>query len=333
MSENRKNRNMLAEFFRYIRDELSGRERNSFERGLQKDPFAEEAMDGFSMITEQEAADDISELNARLRRRIAGKRSSVYRIAGIAVLFFALASLIVVSIVKRPNDQLAISTPPDAFEILKNQPVVKSDSKEDDKTDRAREENKSTRVHRTNTKQAVQNADSFEMPAGKANNDIIAEESESIASKDELSREIVSAPMAAMSRKKQTSQDSIVSSPSTLSEVVVIGYSSGKSDNAEKNISEYVHPQPVSGKSKFDEYIKNNLHRPENADASKKAVVVLSFLVRTSGQIDSIRIIKSPGKEYSDEAIRVIKSGPAWMPAQDSGKAIEEDVRLRIVFR
>jgi hypothetical protein len=123
------------------------------------------------------------------------------------------------------------------------------------------------------------------------------------------------------------------SSQSALSEVVVVGYSVKKSDRAEEDISEYVHPQPSTGKSEFDDYVKNNLHRPDTADGGKKMVVVLSFLVRTSGELENFKIIKSPGKAYSDEAIRVIKSGPDWNPATDNGTAVEENVRLRIVFR
>jgi hypothetical protein len=119
-------------------------------------------------------------------------------------------------------------------------------------------------------------------------------------------------------------------SVSALSEIIVTGYGVKKSDAGEE--AEHIYPQPVTGKSKFNEYVENNLQRPDNVDAGKKAVVVLSFLVRISGEIDSIRIIRSPGKEFSDEAIRVIKSGPAWKPAEENGNPVEEDVRLRIVF-
>jgi protein TonB len=62
-------------------------------------------------------------------------------------------------------------------------------------------------------------------------------------------------------------------------------------------------------------------------------VVIVSFLVQTNGNIDSIRIVKSPGKSFSDEAIRIIKSGPQWKPAENNGKPVEDVVRLRLVFK
>jgi TonB family protein len=62
-------------------------------------------------------------------------------------------------------------------------------------------------------------------------------------------------------------------------------------------------------------------------------VVVLNFRVDTEGKIDSIRIIRSPNKNFSDEAIRLIKEGPGWKPAEENGKTINDEVRIRIVFR
>jgi TonB family protein len=120
----------------------------------------------------------------------------------------------------------------------------------------------------------------------------------------------------------------------SLSEVVVVGYGASKKEAEEQDVlTDYAPPQPVTGKADFDRYILNNLHRPDSATKGQRVVVVVSFLVRTDGTIDSIKIIRSPGKSFSDEAIRVIKEGPAWKPAYDNGKSIEDEVRVRIVFR
>ena len=49
MSDRNKNIiSFITDLFRYHRDELSGLERNTFERELQKDPFSEEAAEGFA---------------------------------------------------------------------------------------------------------------------------------------------------------------------------------------------------------------------------------------------------------------------------------------------
>ena len=84
---------------------------------------------------------------------------------------------------------------------------------------------------------------------------------------------------------------------------------------------------------KFDKYIRENLQWPDTLYSGQKAIVVLGFPVPTDGSIDSIKIIRSPGKPFSDEAIRLLRSGPSWQPAVDNGQIIEDQVRLRIVFK
>jgi hypothetical protein len=61
--------------------------------------------------------------------------------------------------------------------------------------------------------------------------------------------------------------------------------------------------------------------------------VVISFLVRSTAAIDSIKVIRSPGKEFSEEAIRLIRNGPTWKPAERNGEKIDDEVRVRIVFK
>ncbi len=73
--------------------------------------------------------------------------------------------------------------------------------------------------------------------------------------------------------------------------------------------------------------------RPDTATAGQRNVVVLSFVVSETGNIDSIEVVRSKGRIYSDEAIRLLKEGPAWKPAIEYGIEKSERVRLRIVFR
>jgi TonB family protein len=123
-------------------------------------------------------------------------------------------------------------------------------------------------------------------------------------------------------------------SVSALSEAVVVGYGVKRAESEkEEAIAGYVPPQPANGKADFDKYIQENLHRPDTATAGQRIVVVVSFLVHTDGRTDSIKIVRSPGRSFSDEAIRLIKSGPSWKPAEENGKKTEDEVRVRIVFR
>jgi len=94
----------------------------------------------------------------------------------------------------------------------------------------------------------------------------------------------------------------------------------------------YNPPLPVNGKENFDKYIEENIRRPANAGPGEM-IVVVSFIVRNTGIRDSIKIVSSPGKSFSDEAIRLIKKGPLWKPAEENNIKIDDEVKIRIIFK
>ena len=60
MSKNHKNRDdRMKEIRRYLDGKMSDKDQNNFERKLQKDPFEEEALEGFSSIASAELDKDI----------------------------------------------------------------------------------------------------------------------------------------------------------------------------------------------------------------------------------------------------------------------------------
>jgi hypothetical protein len=398
----------LREFFRYHRNELAGKERNSFEKELQKDPFTGEAMEGFELLSPLESSNDISELHKRLKSRVHRKNKIViYSIAASVAVLIAVSSILIITENARTRKSIAVnSISREPVEIVRNQPITEpAENITDEKGEPAKKE-ESSRPVTENTKSVTSQSDTAgEKRAftgsiqGAAKNEKIAE----LATKPPVvpvARERISEPSAAMMRKKAVSnyrvEGKIISSEdnmpipgvnvilkgsrrgvvtdpegrfeidmpdsagrtfvaqfigmnskefkakpdsqvqikldpdmSALSEVVVVGY--GRKDDKEEDI-DYIPPQPVSGNAGFNKYIRENIRRPENMSA-KKAVVVISFLVKIDGSIDSIRIVRSPGKPFSDEAIRLIRSGPAWKPAKEYGTDKADDVRVRIVFR
>jgi len=130
-------------------------------------------------------------------------------------------------------------------------------------------------------------------------------------------------------------------SETDLDEVVVIGYGVQKKSNIISAVStieiddtpDYQLPSPVIGNRKFKEYIKENLQYPSYDTIDERNVVVLNFVVAENGRLKNISVLKSPGKSFSDEAIRLLVSGPDWYPAKRDGKIIEEGTMIRIVFK
>ncbi len=85
------NRGRLFRLLDYLGDRLSGRERNAMERQFQRDPFEADAVEGLSMLGEEEIAEDLARIRGRIQNRIRRRRRiAVYSAAA------AIASLLIV---------------------------------------------------------------------------------------------------------------------------------------------------------------------------------------------------------------------------------------------
>lgn len=124
----------------------------------------------------------------------------------------------------------------------------------------------------------------------------------------------------------------ISKAPSVISQPT--GYSVVRTESETDQVkSDYRNAAPLGGKKEFNEYIKSNMNFPENGRGLTRAVVVLNFVIGYDGRPAEVLILKSPGKVFSDEAIRLLMEGPDWQPAEEDGLIIKQDTRIRIVFK
>jgi hypothetical protein len=119
----------------------------------------------------------------------------------------------------------------------------------------------------------------------------------------------------------------------SLQEVVVTQPAGYSVDNEGQKTQGYRSAIPVCGTKEFNEYIINNMRFPDNENVLTRAVVVLNFVVGIDGRPAQVSVLKSPGKAFSDEAIRLLLHGPDWEPAEKDGKYYQELNRVRIVFQ
>ena len=406
--KNKYKKGSLTGFLRYRRDGMTGRERNAFERELQRDPFSEEAAEGFATISPDEASKDMLNLQKQLKTRTIHKKGYLYYsiAASVAVLMVITSVFLLIThnITEQPVEIATLSEP---LEIIVSQPV-KEPVHTEGKSEKKRSPSESISAKRSdiyadgkdkkllaitdkeksageisdlaNTEKQINvteklfamdqvtaaapeivkaDALSEKMAKGKV---ISSEDNQPVpgatitvkGSKsgvmtdaqgyfnirlyDTTGRTLVANSIGMESKEFEAKEDSqlLISldpSVAALSEVVVVGYGVNRTDSEKQNITDYSPPRPVDGKSEFDKYIRENIHRPDTVTSGQRVVVVVTFIVRTDGRVDGIAIVRSPDKSYSDEAIRLIKSGPAWIPATERGKIIEDSVRVRIVFR
>jgi TonB family protein len=92
--------------------------------------------------------------------------------------------------------------------------------------------------------------------------------------------------------------------------------------------------QPTVSPDDYADYLKKNLRKPKQA-IEKQIVgsVTVEFLVNKEGKLLDFKIVKSLGYGCDEEAIRVIKEGPNWMPKVNGGVARRQRVIQEISFQ
>ena len=303
--KDRKKKRPLSDFERYVRGEMTKREENAFQRKLQRDQFTDEATEGFSEISPREASEDMDRLEKKLKDRIRpARRILYYRIAASVAVLMVISSVFIIVERSRTFRQLSESTvtppaPEKAEAIQLKEPLVAESKSE-------------TAVPEMLAEQEIADEPADE-PAGatKSAENVIA------ASAD-------TTKFLAMAKEKDTA------TYITADEVAV---PAAASRMAEVEQTGYTAPQPVTGTSNFERYIEENIRRPQSLAQGERAVAVVSFLVRATGFIDSLKVIESPGDEFAAEAMRLIREGPAWKPAKENSVPIDDEVRLRIIFK
>ena len=60
--------------------------------------------------------------------------------------------------------------------------------------------------------------------------------------------------------------------------------------------------------------------------------VYLKFIIDTAGKIRDIEIVRKLGWGFDEEAIRVFKLMPDWIPGKQNGKAVKVRLIYPIIF-
>ena len=317
-----KSRN-LTDFLRYHKNEMSGEERNSFERDLQRDPFTEEASEGFSQITSGEAEKDLSAIKRSIERKISTGSSAIYYRLAAAVAVLVTISVIIFNnrdtkekLTLSENNTEEVKVP---LTIAASEPL--SDRKE------------SPPLPLTPSPPPAAKAEAAEKEAV-----------EEVTYKDEMNADQMII-VDSVSFKNDQIAASDISEDDTkpageekkMENARVAGFALKEEAKAplsvkSKSASLVSYPEPVTGLDSFNIWIENNIRNPETDNDIQESVVI-SFTVNKDSTITDIKIISSPGMAFSREAKRLIKEGPLWKPAMIDGKPVEEEYRFTIRFR
>ncbi len=92
-------------------------------------------------------------------------------------------------------------------------------------------------------------------------------------------------------------------------------------------------PQYPGGESEMYAFLVKNVRFPESmAKDDISGRVVVGFTVETDGSLSNIKMVKSLCPAADNEAIRVVKSMPRWIPGTSAGKPVACSMVLPLNF-
>lgn len=93
-------------------------------------------------------------------------------------------------------------------------------------------------------------------------------------------------------------------------------------------------PSFPGGESAMNKYMSENVKYPVKAqEAGIQGRVTVRFVVRETGMISDVEVIRGFDPECDAEAVRVIKSMPKWNPGEQNGQGVPVYITVPIVFR
>ncbi|MEY4876945.1 MAG: hypothetical protein RL708_2094 [Bacteroidota bacterium] len=80
-------------------------------------------------------------------------------------------------------------------------------------------------------------------------------------------------------------------------------------------------------------FISQNINYPRDArENDVQGVVNVSFVVLSDGSISSIEFKKDIGYGFAQEAVRILKKMPTWIPGKHKGKPVAVRIKFPIRF-
>ncbi|MDX5444173.1 MAG: energy transducer TonB, partial [Hymenobacteraceae bacterium] len=92
--------------------------------------------------------------------------------------------------------------------------------------------------------------------------------------------------------------------------------------------------RPKEGLEQFYARLQQQQRYPKKARKKKvEGKVLVAFVVKENGSITDVEVIQGLGYGLDEEALRLVKSAPAWLPARHEGKPVRQKIILPVVFK
>jgi protein TonB len=93
-------------------------------------------------------------------------------------------------------------------------------------------------------------------------------------------------------------------------------------------------PSFEGGEAGLMRYITDNIQYPQEAiENGIKGIVYIRFVVKSSGEVGEVQLLRSVDDLLDKEALRVVKSLPKWNPGKQNGNAVNVWFTIPINFK
>ncbi len=93
-------------------------------------------------------------------------------------------------------------------------------------------------------------------------------------------------------------------------------------------------PDFPGGMLKFADYVKTHLNYPDLAKQNNvQGRVFLTFIVEKDGSLSDIKVVRGIGSGCDEEAVRLLKKGPKWIPGKQNGYVLRVMYTLPVSFK
>ena len=128
---------------------------------------------------------------------------------------------------------------------------------------------------------------------------------------------------------------SVEPSPADTSQIIVLGEIEGVGGQ-DSDIFEVVEDQASfpGGMDALRTFLVNNLHY--SIEAQEKGIqgkVILNFVVEKDGSLSDIRVLRGIDPLLDEEAVRVVKRMPRWIPGKNKGEIVRARFTLPVAFQ
>ena len=94
-----------------------------------------------------------------------------------------------------------------------------------------------------------------------------------------------------------------------------------------------VMPEFIGGEEAFYKFLQENLTYPKFArQAGIEGRVLVGFIVEKDGSLTNFTVTKSAAPILDEEALRVIKMMPKWIPGKHQGKDVRVQYQIPVSF-